>query len=316
MCVPGQEDKGSKAPLPPPSQHSTLLLRYCLWPCHIPSMWVLIKEPTDPSALVSPAGSSHSTWNQGNTILRRRTLIFSGHDLTQPASLVFLLRIITSKWLMMPEATSLASCGEMRNSVHVWVCRRVCSTLQREVVSHTVHSWVFVQRSCLSGGKVLQNATISPAGREGFAPLTEGKWNPLLRKVPEQESCWVSGSLILSFLWDLRTMRMVSLKAGGITEGLQRESVKPRVRPCWEEAMVLDLWGTDPQGASGSSSPFPRSRFSWLWACLHWESRRGNTGQVCRSHTGYFCESYLEKSMDYPCLEMLSVKIEYYGGSL
>ena len=45
----------------------------------------------------------------------------------------------------------------------------------------------------------LQNGTMSPAGREGLAPVAEGKGNPLLLKVPEQETCWVSRSLILFF---------------------------------------------------------------------------------------------------------------------
>lgn len=41
---------------------------------------------------------------------------------------------------MMPEATSLASRGEMQNFVHVWVCRRMCSKLHQQIVSHTAQT--------------------------------------------------------------------------------------------------------------------------------------------------------------------------------
>lgn len=41
----------------------------------------------------------------------------------------------------------------------------------------------------------------------------------------------------------------MSLKAGGITEGLQKEQENKGSAPCWEEAMLLDHWGTDSQGS-------------------------------------------------------------------
>lgn len=39
----------------------------------------------------------------------------------------------------------------------------------------------------------LQNGTTSPAGGEGLAPVTEGKGNPLLLKVPEQRLAGLAG---------------------------------------------------------------------------------------------------------------------------
>ena len=60
-------------------------------------------------------------------------------------------------------------------------------------------------------GKWATGGAICPAGREGFAGLMEGKWNPLLLKVPGQENCLVGWNwilqLLLLFFWgeELRT---------------------------------------------------------------------------------------------------------------
>lgn len=88
----------------------------------------------------------------------------------------------------------VVKCG---TSVQVWVCRRVCSGLQGGELSQTVQTVGSLFRKTDSQEETLQNGTMSPAGREGLAPVTEGKGNPLLLKVPEQGGRWVSGSLIL-----------------------------------------------------------------------------------------------------------------------
>lgn len=90
---------------------------------------------------------------------------------------------------MAPEATSLASCGEMRNFVHVWVCRRGAPN-SREVVPALHRRPLF--RGAASLEACAAGWDLSPAGREGLLLWKGQEGNPLLL-VPGREGCWVSG---------------------------------------------------------------------------------------------------------------------------
>lgn len=128
----------------------------------------------------------------------KKTVIFIGHDLTQPASLFFLFKNNHFKMINVclkpPVLLPAVKCGTLCMSGFVGGCAPTSSKRQFPIL-YTVGS-LFREAVPLEEMCYRMRPSPLPGGK---ASLLLRKGSETLREVPEQESCWVSGSLILSF---------------------------------------------------------------------------------------------------------------------